>query len=115
MSGTGFPDEVHAVVDLRSFGRCEVCGDGRVTDHHHRRPRGSGGSRRVETNSAANCLALCHTCHRMVESHRSVALLMGWLLPQTTTRPGAARVMYRGEWRLLDAVGNVLTENGALC
>lgn len=38
---TGFPDEVKALVLMRSDGRCEACGE-RTGDlqYHHRRARG---------------------------------------------------------------------------
>ncbi len=109
---TGFSTEVHAMVDGRALGLCEVCGDGRVVEHHHRRPRGSGGSRQADTNGPANALGVCHACHRLIESHRSVALLMGWLIPQRTrvpVQPCDKRVMYRGEWMFLTDDGQVRT------
>lgn len=106
---TGFSESVHAVINGRSMGLCEVCGDARVTDHHHRRPRGAGGSKRPDTNTAANGLGICHGCHRMIELNRRVALLMGWLLRQPD-QPNARPVMYRGVWRYLHDDGNVSTE-----
>lgn len=96
MSDTGFSPEVRAQIDGRSLGLCEVCGHGRVVEHHHRRPRGAGGSRRADTNTAANGLGCCRECHRMIESHRAVALLMGWLVPQNSS-PAVHSVVYRGE------------------
>lgn len=109
---TGFSDEVHAILDGRSMGRCEVCVGGRVVEHHHRRPRGSGGSKDRETNLPSNGLALCGPCHRMIESHRTVALLLGWLLPQGVD-PAARRVMYRGEWAVLSTDGGVTYLGGS--
>jgi 5-methylcytosine-specific restriction protein A len=83
-----------------------VCGNGRAVERHHRRPRGMGGSSRGTTNTAANGLHLCGVCHRLVELNRTLALLLGWLLPQAATEPAQHRVMYRGEWALLDDNGD---------
>lgn len=106
MKDSEFSPEVKAIVDGRSWGRCEVCGDGRIAEYHHRRPRGAGGSKRPDTGQASNCLGLCHVCHRMIESHRTIALLLGWLVGQRVP-PVAARVMWRGEWAMLTDDGQV--------
>lgn len=103
---TGFPQWVIDQIDDRAQGFCEVCGDGRVHEHHHRRPRGSGGSRREETNRAANGLGLCRDCHRLIESYRTVAKKLGWLIPQGA-EPAMRSVIYRGQRVLLDDDGNI--------
>lgn len=104
---TGFSPAVCAAIDERSSGVCEVCGVGKARERHHRRPRGAGGSRRDETNTAANCLHICWSCHHsLIESHRQVGYLMGWLLSQNMS-PDRERVMYRGEWMLLGDDGSV--------
>lgn len=61
---TGFPDEVKALVLMRSDGRCEACGE-RTGDlqYHHRRARGMGSTRRPDTNTASNCLTHCKNRH----------------------------------------------------
>lgn len=102
----GFPVEVRARLESRSAGRCEVCGVGRVTEHHHRRPRGRGGTRCGAVGLASNGLAVCHACHRMIESHRAVALLLGWLVGSTASPPGVP-VMYRGTWTVLNDDGTL--------
>lgn len=107
MRDTGFSAEVHAQIDGRSMGACEVCGHGRVSEHHHRRARGAGGTRRVDTNTAANGIGACSPCHRLIESHRSLALLMGWLVPQNTS-PAVVSVVYRGERVFLTDGGAVV-------
>lgn len=78
----------------RAAGACELCGrllhDGTRWlgdhSHHHRRPRGMGGSRDAATNTAANLLLLCGSgttgCHGTVESDRTAALEHGWLVAQ---------------------------------
>lgn len=51
---------------------------------HHRRPRGSGGTSDPVVNSVANALTLCGTgvtgCHGWVESHRTAAEELGYLI-----------------------------------
>lgn len=49
---------------------------------HHRRPRAMGGTRRADTNSPSNLVALCTRCHTDVESHRDEARHAGWLVAQ---------------------------------
>lgn len=49
---------------------------------HHRRPRGMGGTRRVDTNSPANLVALCTRCHVWIESYRDESRRDGWLVSQ---------------------------------
>ncbi len=86
MRYTGFPPAVKREIFDRSGGRCEVGAAGctlRATAFHHRRPRAAGGTRRPDTNSAANGLAVCDACHRFIESHRTWALARGFLLRQT--------------------------------
>lgn len=104
MSETGFSPEVHDTIDGRAMGRCEVCGENIVEEHHHRRPRGMGGSKRPDTNTAANGLGVCGICHRMIESNRTVALLLGWLV-HSHRQPSEVKVMYRGEWCYLNENG----------
>lgn len=106
MTDTGFSPEVHATIDGRSGGMCEVCGLDRVHEHHHRRPRGAGGSRRVDTNTASNGLGLCRDCHRFIESYRRLATLLGWLVPQSCD-PATYPVIYRGERVLLNDDGGI--------
>jgi 5-methylcytosine-specific restriction protein A len=108
MSGTGFAPAVRATIEGRSMGLCEVCGGGLVVEHHHRRPRGAGGSKRLDTNQAANGLGLCYACHRLIESNRRLAMLLGWLLLQSD-QPNARPVMYRGAWVYLLDDGTITT------
>jgi 5-methylcytosine-specific restriction protein A len=106
VTATGFPQRVIDQIDDRSMGWCEVCGEYRVQEHHHRRPRGMGGSRRDDTNRASNGLGLCSGCHRMCEQNRTVAKLLGWLIAQgadPTLRP----VIYRGQKALLTDEGSI--------
>lgn len=102
----GFSQRVVNQIDDRSLGWCEVCGEFRVQERHHRRPRGMGGSSLGSTNRASNGLGLCHGCHRMIETNRTVAKILGWLVPQGFD-PAARPVIYRGQRALLDDDGGI--------
>lgn len=92
MRGTATPDgsfspATKAAVVVRARSECERCGrwcgEGTWREFHHRNPRGMGGAaaeRAVELADPANCLLLCHLCHRWIETHRSEALAAGWLV-----------------------------------
>lgn len=49
---------------------------------HHRRPRASGGSRRVDTNQPQNLILLSADDHAWAESNRELAFELGWLVSQ---------------------------------
>jgi 5-methylcytosine-specific restriction protein A len=96
-----FTAETRQTIEARSSSVCEICGAARAWDTHHRRPRGMGSTRRADSCSAAAGLHLCRPCHNLAESHRNLASLLGWLVPQTKD-PAAQPVLRRGEWvRLL--------------
>lgn len=104
---TGFPAEVKAIVFDRSGGRCERCGClSWDLQHHHRRPRGAGGTRRLDTNTASACALLCGDCHRHVESHRTQALSDGWLVRQSDS-PVVVPVFRLGVWVWLGDDGSI--------
>lgn len=72
------------LVLARSGGICEVCGQARATNVHHRRPRGMGGTSRA-IESPAWLLHVCGQgntsgCHRRIENNREEARAAGWLL-----------------------------------
>lgn len=104
---TGFPDAVKAIVNERSSGCCERCSR-RSWDmqHHHRRARGMGSTRRTDTNAVSACVLLCGDCHRWVESHRTQAGLDGWLVLQAHS-PVAVPVVRRGVAVWLNDDGSV--------
>lgn len=88
---------------------------------HHRRPRGSGGTRRLMT--CANGLILCgHAttpggCHRWVESHRETATLWGLLISLNAVGPefDPANVRVQrddGTWWLLTDDGRAIEVEG---
>lgn len=104
---TGFSKTVRELVLKRASGHCERCGGVSFRyEHHHRRPRAMGGSKRADTNEPANCLLLCLECHRAIEMNRAEALDHGWLVPQGCT-PSEVAVLRRGTWVLLFDDGSV--------
>lgn len=102
---TGFSADVRAQLMKRSSGVCEVCGNARAEEMHHRRPRGMGGSKRTETNTASAGIHICSACHSMIERHRNIAMLCGWLVSQYEDEPASVPVMYRGDLVRLDDDG----------
>ncbi|MCX2931359.1 hypothetical protein ORI20_13830 [Mycobacterium sp. CVI_P3] len=103
---TGFSPAVLGTIGGRSGGVCEVCGANRATQKHHRRPRRAGGSKRDDTNLAANGLDACNYCHDVIEKNRALAYLVGWLLSDNQL-PDQERVLRRGEYVLLDNDGDI--------
>ena len=92
----------------RSGGVCEQCGLRSVNvQYHHRRPRGMGGSRAKDTNSASNCVLVCEQCHRFIESYRHEFLERGWLVAQGKS-PGETPIWRHSHWVLLDDHGCVI-------
>ena len=95
---TGFSRAVRAIVLTRADSRCERCGvfadDMQL---HHRRARGMGGSKAVDTNTPANALAVCGECHRAIESMRTTAQHLGWLVRQGMA-PAETPVFRQGQW-----------------
>ena len=96
--------------------RCVRCGTpiegerGVAWSVQHRRPRGMGGSRRADTNSSVNLLAVCGSgttgCHGHMESHRAEALMNGWLVRQAADPAGAAVLVEHGSrWVYLTPQG----------
>lgn len=65
-----------------------------------------GGSKALDTNGAANCLALCVTCHNVIEHNREMAYKLGWLVHDYQT-PDQVPALIRGEWLLLDNDGMI--------
>lgn len=81
MSRKTGPDK--ATVDMvfrRSEGRCERCGVREGQQVHHRRPRGSGGTRDPHINATSNLVHVCFPCHSAIEANRTASLGGGWLL-----------------------------------
>lgn len=95
---TGFSKRTKELVFLRAGGACERCGMAAPAyQHHHRRPRGMGGSTADDTNRASNALCVCVSCHTDIESNREDALKYGWIVRQGAN-PAAVKVLRRGTW-----------------
>lgn len=103
-----FSDAVRDMLAERSGSRCEVCGEAKATDAHHRRGRGAGSTRRPESSSITNALHVCGFggCHHLIEQHRGVALLLGWAVSQFA-EPADTPLVYRGAWAFLTEDGQV--------
>lgn len=112
---SGVSTRTREVLAKRSGGKCEVCGGGKATEVHHRRPRGMGGSRKAATNLPSNLLHLCAGCHRgLIEIHREVALNAGWLVRQADDPAGVAVHLRYGTVYLGDQGEVSLARAGAL-
>lgn len=104
---TGFSPKTRRTVLDRSGGICELCGVRPVDQLHHRRPRGSGGSKRDDTNTPANCFAICEPDHRHLESHRTEALDNGWLVRQGRDPEHVPLLYRRTHFVILSADGGL--------
>lgn len=111
MSDTGFPKGARNLIDGRSGGQCEVQTEGCTviaTQRHHRRCRGSGGTRLTWVNRAGNGLHVCLACHAHIESYRTEAMSNGWLVSMNRTQKSSEiPVQYRGRAAFLDDAGDV--------
>jgi 5-methylcytosine-specific restriction enzyme A len=110
----GFTPDAREIIanrasDYNGHPVCEVmavCQGVTAEAAHHRRPRGAGGSRRPDTNQAANGIAVCNADHDYIESHREESLRNGWLVLQCET-PAEKPVLRRGVFVFLDDYGNL--------
>lgn len=108
---TGFPKPVRDIIHRRSQGVCERCGAAPAVQVHHRRPRAAGGSKRADTNQAANGLHVCPGCHCAIESDRAEALEHGWIVRQGQ-EPFLVPVLRMGEWVCLYDDGSIEMRKG---
>lgn len=76
--------DTRAEVQARDNYRCVRCGNGDGAglplQAHHRQPRGMGGSSDPKSASPANLITLCLSCHGWVESHRTQAEALGFIV-----------------------------------
>ena len=104
---TGFSKRVREIITERAGADCERCGRWSWDmQHHHRRPRGTGGTRRPETNQPANGVLVCGDCHRWIEANRASALSDGWLVRQSDTS-ATVPVFRRGVYVWLNDDGSI--------
>jgi hypothetical protein len=107
-------EHVRETVLDRADQMCERCGkylDPFFYSLQHRRARGMGSSRRPDTNSPANLIALCGSattpggCHQWVESHPDEARAEGMRIGQRENPLEVPVKLWYG-WVSLDALGN---------
>ena len=80
--GSGaFTPAARAAILTATLDRCAGCGTTHNLHIHHRRPRGTGGTRNTSIGEPFNGVALCHTHHTWAETHRDTARHLGWLTP----------------------------------
>src|SRR5262245_49805136 len=107
---TGPDEDTRLLVWDRDHGQCVRCGSAlrwATWPCHHRRPRALGGSSRPDTNSPANLLALCPSCHAHIESHRAEALTNGWLVLQLTDPASVAVLVEDGARAVFGCTGGL--------
>lgn len=86
---------------------CVMC-ERRGEEVHHRLPRGAGGALNDPSQHAlSRLLFLCGHHHRWAESQRSLAEIIGVLVPRGVTPCSEAPVLYHGTWVLLGDDGSV--------
>lgn len=106
---SAFSIQTMNLVAARSQGVCEVSGlPIERGHHHHRQPRGMGGTSDPAKDSAANCLHIHPMVHEMIEKERERALKNGWLVSQQgDPEQTPVWLAAHGGWCLLDPQGGV--------
>lgn len=105
------PKRTVELVYSRAGYACERCGtnESRFWSIHHRRPRGMGGTKRSDTNTASNLILVCGSgttgCHGWIESNRAEALGLGLLVHQFISPLGAPVTLTVGRVLLDDDGG----------
>ena len=101
------------LVQGRAFGRCERCLKPTLSGHHHhRRPKGLGGSRLPDRHDVANLVWLCPEDHRWAHANPRAAAESGFIVPRSSGRhPLEVPITnLAGETKWLDNEGQYLTE-----
>ncbi|UXE05210.1 HNH endonuclease [Arthrobacter phage Jamun] len=109
---TGPSREVRRQVIARDLSKCQWCGRHVRTESgwyslQHRRARGMGGSRRRETDQAANLVLVCGTgtteCHGWIEAQPAQAIARGFRIAAGATPSRVPLMDWTGrEWLLQD-------------
>ena len=99
-----FTEATRAVIRDRADHRCEICGTrmaygGQI---HHRQPRGMGGTKIKGKESAANGIYVHNSCHRMIESERERAYMLGWLVKSNMSTASQEIKLWDGWFLLTD-------------
>jgi 5-methylcytosine-specific restriction endonuclease McrA len=100
-------DELTMLLWARARGLCELCGENKPTERHHRKRRRDGGDR------LANLLFLCSTCHRWITDNAesvTLARAKGYIVPALgIAEPESWPVLQWGTtWVLLDDDGRAV-------
>lgn len=69
----GVPLSVRAAVVERAGNACERCGAVETLDLHHKLKKSQGGK-----HTEANLVALCRSCHALIEAHPAQAVAEGF-------------------------------------
>ena len=89
-----FPPLIARLIDKRDEGRCQRCGRTGRLERHHRRAKGSGGSKaRAHTQCPCNALSLCRRCHAWAHEHPADARHYGWIVLQSVAEPRLVEVL----------------------
>jgi hypothetical protein len=98
----------------RAGGRCEISGRplGDSWAAHHRRKRGSGGTRKPDVHTLPNLLALCHEAHNLGRPSAHLdpawAAERGFMIPEwEVPRLTPVKILCR-KWVLLTSAGGYL-------
>jgi 5-methylcytosine-specific restriction protein A len=98
-----FTEKTRKTIEQRAAGMCEVCGSTvRTPQIHHRKPRGMGGTKKVESRSPANGLYVHLACHERIERNRTDAYTNGYLVHQYDSSEQIPVLTARGWVLLLD-------------
>ena len=88
-----FPPLIARLIDKRDGGHCQRCGRSGRLERHHRRAKGSGGSKaRAHTQCPCNALSLCRRCHADTHEHPGEARDYGWIVRQAVALPARSVV-----------------------
>lgn len=99
-----FADARKVVMD-RDGHSCVRCGH-RASQVHHRIPRGMGGTRNPNAHELSRLISVCDDCHLWIESNRSEAEGLGYLV-RFGTPPAYAPILWRTRWVHLGSDGAV--------
>jgi hypothetical protein len=101
---------------MRANYQCERCGQNIMNipmSVHHRRPRAMGGTHRTDTNLPSNLMVLCGSgttgCHGYLESNRTEAKDLGFIVPQWEAPNQVAVKLYLHSWSLLQDDGSIIS------
>lgn len=96
------------LVYTRSNHVCEMCGNTRATEVHHRKNRSQGGQW-----TPANTLHLCTEHHRHVTVNPAVAYQQGWSVRSFADPASTPVWLARRGWSFLDDLGGITEEEAA--